>query len=387
MKVTALNYMAGFRCLQSACPDNCCRYWAIPVDQRFYRRFSRRCLDAGTYGLHFQDRVYKVMSSATDIQYLLRLGDSGRCTYLRPDGLCEIQLTYGEEYLPDACALFPRITIRVDERLECAASFSCPEMGRRGLFWASGIRPESTADQLPRRVALVSPYLPDPGSYLLLRDCCLKILQYRRLTVADRISMLGSLITELGEDGLANPGLARLCSNYRRMARSGKWVRRSTPVPELHFVVTATLVCLRFSFVLDCPESHAFLSRAAAWTSGTGARSVDDYSRVWRNVVEPGLTHLGPVLENMLVNSVFKDCFLMPGVPYHDQFTDLVVRFLVFRFLLFWAAFSRNLDAESVVTTARIFSRMFDHHAHYLKRARHHLQNHSAESLGTILPT
>ncbi|MBE0465819.1 MAG: flagellin lysine-N-methylase [Candidatus Desulforudis sp.] len=382
MTIAALNYMAGFKCLASACADNCCRYWSIPVDDRFHDRFSQRCLEAQTYHRHFPARF----KQGRGFRAVLPLDDDGKCVFLRPDGLCDIHCTYGEHCLPDACALYPRITTRMNDRLECAASFSCPEMGQRALFLNSGLQLDENRVHLPRLKAMVSIDLENPEIYQQLRRCCLEILQARRLAVENRMVLLGELISELG-DGLPDQPhrLGLICTAFTRTARAGKWHPPGRPVPELHLATAKALLSLRFGFVLDCPDSHSLLSRSTAGAAGTGRGTVDRYLDTYRRKLAPGLTRLGPVLENFLVNSVFKDRFLLPGQPYRDQFIDLVIRFVLIRFLLVQVAAARELSPGSVTAAVMIFSRSLDHHGAYFQRARQHLQTQSTDTLPLIL--
>ena len=60
----------------------------------------------------------------------LNLGADGRCSFLDNDSLCHIIRQYGQDYLPDTCAFYPRVISEIDQITEISVTTSCPEMVR-----------------------------------------------------------------------------------------------------------------------------------------------------------------------------------------------------------------------------------------------------------------
>ena len=118
MKVFYPDYFARFQCIAAACPDSCCKEWAVDVDPdmaEYYRNLP------GALG----DRLRAVLTE-DNIMTL----ESGRCPMWRPDGLCEIQAQLGHEALCQTCRDFPRIRHDYGDFIEYGLELSCPEAAR-----------------------------------------------------------------------------------------------------------------------------------------------------------------------------------------------------------------------------------------------------------------
>ena len=122
MKIITPNHYHNFKCIASACPDSCCKEWAVQVDERaaaLYRALP------GELG----DRLRQVMQEE-DGDTVLTLEPDGRCPMWRDDGLCRIQAEQGEAALCDVCRDFPRLTHDYGDFMERQLELSCPEAAR-----------------------------------------------------------------------------------------------------------------------------------------------------------------------------------------------------------------------------------------------------------------
>ena len=139
MKIYSPNYFDTFRCIASACPDSCCKEWAVDVDEEaaaFYRGLS------GPLG----DRLREVLSTE-DGSTVMTIED-GRCPMWRQDGLCRIQAELGHEALCQTCREFPRLRHEYGSFTELGLELSCPEAARLILASDGSVWEEDrTADQ------------------------------------------------------------------------------------------------------------------------------------------------------------------------------------------------------------------------------------------------
>ena len=118
MKIFKPSYFDSFRCIAGACPDSCCKEWAVQVDEasaEYYRSLT------GPLG----DRLREVLCDE-DGETVMTITD-GRCPMWREDGLCRIQAELGEEALCKTCREFPRLTHDYGDFLELGLELSCPE--------------------------------------------------------------------------------------------------------------------------------------------------------------------------------------------------------------------------------------------------------------------
>lgn len=135
MTVVKPSYYDSFRCIAGACPDSCCKEWAVQVDEEaaaYYRKLP------GSLG----DRLRQVLREE-DGETVMTIAD-GRCPMWRQDGLCRIQAELGEAALCQVCREFPRLKHDYGDYVELGLELSCPEAARIILNGAR--EPGLTAD-------------------------------------------------------------------------------------------------------------------------------------------------------------------------------------------------------------------------------------------------
>ena len=118
MRIYYPEYYSRFRCIAGACPDSCCKEWAVDVDENtaaFYRNLE------GDLG----DQLRQVLQ---DTEYGTQMIiEDGRCPMWRQDGLCRIQAQLGHEALCKTCREFPRLRHDYGDFAELGLELSCPE--------------------------------------------------------------------------------------------------------------------------------------------------------------------------------------------------------------------------------------------------------------------
>ena len=125
------SYYDAFHCIAAACPDSCCKEWAVQVDEAsaaYYRSLP------GPLG----DRLRQVLTEE-DGDTVMAI-ENGRCPMWRGDGLCRIQAELGEEALCATCRDFPRLKHDYGDFLELGLELSCPEAARLILSAPCGPR-------------------------------------------------------------------------------------------------------------------------------------------------------------------------------------------------------------------------------------------------------
>ncbi len=121
MEVFYPKYYETFSCIAAACPDSCCKEWAVDVDPQaaaFYRQLP------GDLG----DRLREFLQDTEDGTVIAT--QNGRCPMWRDDGLCRIQAELGHDALCKVCREFPRLTHDYGDFTELGLELSCPEAAR-----------------------------------------------------------------------------------------------------------------------------------------------------------------------------------------------------------------------------------------------------------------
>ena len=122
MKIITPDHYHKFRCIASACPDSCCKEWAVQVDPKAAELYRALPGELG-------DRLRQVMQEE-DGDTILALEADGRCPMWRDDGLCRIHAQLGEAALCDTCRDFPRLRHDYGDFVELGLELSCPEAAR-----------------------------------------------------------------------------------------------------------------------------------------------------------------------------------------------------------------------------------------------------------------
>ncbi|MBP1563531.1 MAG: flagellin lysine-N-methylase [Oscillospiraceae bacterium] len=117
-------YFGGFKCTGSACPQNCCGRWerVLWTNEEYERLVSREMPE--------ELRV-KIGSAFVKEQNARNINLSNlACPFLSENGLCSLQLTFGEEILSATCAMYPRTAVFNNSVLTRGCFSSCPEVLR-----------------------------------------------------------------------------------------------------------------------------------------------------------------------------------------------------------------------------------------------------------------
>ena len=187
-------YMERFHCIGSDCEDNCCHDWRVVVDGDTVERLnavatlhSKEERERWQHALVTEDRGPKQAKL-----YSIRLKPDGNCPMLLPNGWCHVQATFGEKFLPDVCATYPRGLQWIVDDLELAGTTSCPEVARQLLLHADAVDEVALdRDRLPR-IKLAGGHDPrDVRPYwrlmLEVRAFMLALLKRREYTLEQRL--------------------------------------------------------------------------------------------------------------------------------------------------------------------------------------------------------
>ena len=126
--------------------------------------------------------------------------DRTACPMLRADLLCTIQKNFGEGYLSNTCAEFPRRTFVVDDLIERSLSMTCPVAAELALLDPSPLTLRETTLRTMRAECFFYRSVhevPTRKHLRLLQTISLDILQDRRLSFNERLMALGIVMSEM----------------------------------------------------------------------------------------------------------------------------------------------------------------------------------------------
>ncbi len=117
MRLFVPSYYPRFQCRAGACRHSCCVGWEIDIDEETRTLYERM---PGEIGEHVR-RSLETKDGVT----CFRLGAGERCPHLNADGLCNIILEAGEEYLSQICDDHPRFRSYFSDRVEMGLGLTC----------------------------------------------------------------------------------------------------------------------------------------------------------------------------------------------------------------------------------------------------------------------
>lgn len=189
-----------FKCIADKCRFTCCKGWDINVDTNTYNKWKE------TNELNYLLDNVRFIKSNGENSYLIKKETKGVCPLLSDEGLCNIVINHGEEYLSSTCKSFPRIENDFENVKELTLSCSCPEVVNIISNMKEKIYIESNE---------ALSYIEDLGS-LQIREALVNILQKEDITLENKfIISYNMLFNILNSDDLDYEALIEFLENYK----------------------------------------------------------------------------------------------------------------------------------------------------------------------------
>ncbi len=384
-------YESDFQCIGNKCEDTCCQGWSVYVDQPAWERYE--ALEPGPLRTRIYanvDVLAEDLAGRSALKFVrIRMDSTGHCPMLNDEKLCSIQVEKGEEYLGRTCAVYPRIVHAIDGEKERALSLSCPEAARLVLT------SEDLLGKGQPRIAWKT--VPDPVDdnltqwFYPIRAIVLELLGRREYTIWQRMLLIGIFLLRLEEfqnsDTLRLAGFDALAAQFRQAIEGGGLARSMDVIAPNLELQTETVLHLAS---LDLPRSFAeerFQDLAHQFAAGIGYQEgvstltllAQNYERAYLCYFEPFFSARPHMLENLLVNTVFRTLFPFghsDGQLHHKpdlqkEFALFATQFSLLKGLLIGVAgFKKSEFCESdVVFAVQAACKHFEHHPQFLETA------------------
>lgn len=197
IRVLRPTFYKEFSCTGPACTDNCCHSWQIEIDKAHYLRY--RGEKNPVFAALCAKTVHKKKKDASEPAYArLSLDEHGRCGFQDQDGGCILYRLLGPDAMSRTCTLYPRRKAEfIPDNWELSLSMSCEETVRLGVLDPFRVEFEETELVLSEDDPLwmtqsagigKNGKCTEPPKYgQALRSACVRLMQCRRYTVAERI--------------------------------------------------------------------------------------------------------------------------------------------------------------------------------------------------------
>lgn len=379
--ILAADYLETFKCIGPACEDSCCAGWScISVDSETFTK----CMDVSDPELTpmFKENLIEQQDHLGNTDRRIKLNADTTCPFHDENKLCKVQVKLGEEYLSTTCQMYPRISNLVHGVMERAAVLSCPEMARQALLrpegiafavlevppWRNGYVGQAVADGSDKREDSLTERLYD------VRDLAIEILQDRSMPLGRRLLVLGQACTQITSAVELNavPFIQQIAASYRR----GNAVTQPFQEPSVELALNAQLTLLMELLLGEryhARGSERFKECKLEILTGlkldgkkrSTRKALKAYKNALTSYYEPFMEEHEYILENYLVNQVFKNVF--PSRHYitvFDAYASLMLSYGLLKTLLVGlSAHHRGLNFEIVIKLVQSFCKSFEHRA------------------------
>lgn len=402
-KVLVPEYLNQFKCIGPECEDTCCVGWSVDIDKATYQKY-RNVKDP-----ELRPKLDKVIkrnrSNQSDSNYAkIKLTPEKRCPLLQDDQLCEVHGKLGEESLSTTCATYPRISNVFNGELEKSATMSCPEAARLALLNREKMafsyieEPSDTRKVLASSISKREPVNPnDIKSYMWdLRIFTIQVLQNRNYKLYERIIILGMFyqkVQEKVEDRRVQETL-QLIETYNRYIQEGAFSEYLSSIPtevSIQMEFLKSLIDIRYrqgvnsERYIECLKE--FLEGLDYQTGKTNDELLDTYNDAYENHFKKFIAVNEYILENYLVNYVFKNLFpIGDGKGIYDNFVGMVLHYALIRIhLIGMARYHRMLTTDHAIKLIQSFAKVVEHNKSYMNTIINNLKKNNYTSMAYLV--
>ncbi|MBU2699203.1 lysine-N-methylase [Sporomusaceae bacterium BoRhaA] len=377
------HYMEKFHCISEQCEDCCCMGWQVPIDHKTYQKY-RNCSDK-ILQPQMHQQITRVRTNASEFNYAkVRLNEESSCPFLDEERLCSIQRRLGEKYLSITCTTYPRVTNLVGGKMEKSLTVSCPEAARLVLLNSALMEFDQAEEDSAIRNHVLYKVNPDavcvsPSKYFWdMRIFIITLLQDRSYFLWQRLIILGLFcqhLTDLVSQGKSHDILQAI-TLYTHRVQTGAYREELERAPK-NIIVQMEL----FNLLIKCRlegvvKSQRFVECFKDFFNGMDYATGDSeeqlalrYEKAFTQFYQPFMGQHEYIMENYLVNYVFKELFPVQGQGHiFDNYVLLVVHFAMMKILLTGMAafYKEKFSADHVMKAFQSYSKEVEHNKNYL---------------------
>ncbi|MEH7464426.1 flagellin lysine-N-methylase [Bacillus thuringiensis] len=377
-------YMKQFSCIGSECEDSCCQStWTVAIDEDTYKKY-RKCRDLELKPL-LKENITRNRSNPSSEYYAKIKMSGGGCSLLSEEGLCRVHSKLGEEYLSNTCAIYPRHIHSVNGVIEKSVSMSCPEGARLALLNPNGIdfaeieEPANTRGAVTVSLKTDDPQLNNSLQkyFWELRIFSIQVIQDRSYTLAERLIILGMFCQNIQKqiDQGDVHGIPTIIANFNNWM-SNPGMKESLDKVPTHLAIQMEL-CKELveHRIAQGIASQRYADCAKEMVQGiqykkelTIEENTKNYKKAYEEFYEPFMTEHEYILENYLVNHIFKNMFPLGHTTLFNDYVMLVIHFSMIKLhLIGMAGFHKGLTTDLVIKLIQSFAKTVEHNPTYLK--------------------
>lgn len=379
-------YMKKFKCIGGSCEDTCCIGWGINIDKETYKKY-RNCKDKQMREL-LNKNINRQRSNCSNMSYAkIKLDESKSCPFLSENKLCEIYSNLGEEYLSLTCTDYPRMYNIVNGVIEKSAAISCPEVARLILLNPNIMEFDQGEECFNRKTLSgkeIDTHKRNSSNeiekyFQELRVFTIQTLQNREYELWERLIILGLFYQKLNEY-IENGKISQtqeLIQSYANKIYIGTYKGTFESIPSKITIQMELLKGLTNNRVSKGIASKRYMECLKECLIGimyteeaTKEEVSKRYKLAYENYYNPYMSEHEYILENHLVNYVFKNLFpLREQGNIFDAYVMMIIHYAMIKMhLIGIAGFNKEkFGDEHVVKLIQTFAKVVEHNNNYIE--------------------
>ena len=376
-------YMQNFSCIGAKCEDTCCAGWKVTVDKNTYKKYKN--VKVPVLKDLLKKNISRERSNPTDGNYAkIKMDEKGRCNFLTSEGWCKIHSELGADFLCNTCSVYPRMYNLVDERIEVSLTPTCPEALRNILLNPKGID-FLVVDDFQNKGALMkiisNKNNPD---FWELRSFTIRLLQNREQSIEVRLIVLGLFFSKISALSVKeqNQQMNQLMAQYEAMLHDQEQIVQLLQLPSnisFQIDMIRSLLNYRISGGVTNPRYLECVQEVIESLKLENSEGMDSTLVAYKNnsvLYDHFVEGQSYLLENYLVNTVFKDTFPLNYNNYFESYVMLVVNFCMIKLhLIGMVGNKEKLTTERVIKLIQSYSKEVEHNSLYLNNVRNLLKD------------
>ena len=364
--------------------------WSVDVDQATFEKY--RTVPAGPLRTLMDKSVLRspeANGGDTPAPFArIQMSPSLQCPFHNAEQLCQIQVEHGAEYLSHTCATFPRSVFDIDHFKVATLTLACPEAARLVLLTPNILSMNGEPAPFVTWDDAAKSFTSLRSNFWAVWELSIALIRNRNYPLWQRMFLLGTFSRRLQAvvRGESDRGFPALLKDFAGAVVSGK-LRASIETIPADLPLQLQMVMQLVNMQVQGKRIHTRLQECLnAFMEGIGngrETTLDGqcarYSAAYSNYYTPFFVKHPGILENLLMNSVFRRLFPF-GAGLFDleakpeparEFALLATEFALLKGLLIGVAGCRKeaFSKEHVVHTVQIVSKSFQHNSAFLINA------------------
>lgn len=335
-----------FKCIADKCKFTCCKGWDINIDTKTYNKWREK--DNLNYLL---DNV-RFIKSHGENTYLIKKETKGGCPFLSNEGLCNIVIDHGDEYLSLTCRSFPRIENDFEGVKELTLSCSCPEV-------------VSIISHMKEKIYIdfndSLSYIEDLGC-LKIRESLVNIIQKEDISIENKLILsYDMLLNMLDNDDLTYENLIEFLDNYKSenyiKEELNKYIDYEKTDTRKYFKEINSLFIDMIENYRNVPVFEDILKDIYKFAEDI---NIEKFVKDWEGFGDL-FKEYDNLIENCIVSKVLSNCVSDDLEEMIISFEMIILEYLLIRhavFLRYYINIKKEISIQDVKDYIVIFSRI-----------------------------